>query len=99
MRNEWYRDEQKRGMSKVAASHILRDLTTHEFNKQIGHKWDAVIGDQRISKLCVATDDDGGHAGMERLAIGTFAELKGKDERLAFAAAQRVSPALSTRGG
>lgn len=99
VRQEWYRDEQKRGVSRVAASHILRDMTTHEFQKRIGRRWDAILGDQHVPKLCVATDDDSsGHAGMERLAAGTLAELKGRSERLAFAAAQRSSPAISTKG-
>ncbi|OIW22515.1 hypothetical protein CONLIGDRAFT_587335 [Coniochaeta ligniaria NRRL 30616] len=98
VRQEWYRDEQKRGVSKVAASHILRDLTAHEFQKRIGRRWDAILGDEHVPKLCVATDDDSsGHAGMERLAAGTLAELKGKNERLVFAAAQRSSPAISTK--
>lgn len=99
VRQEWYRDEQKRGVSKVAASHILRDLTAHEFHKRIGRRWDAILEKERVPKLCVATDvDSNGHAGMERLAAGTLAELKGKSERLAFAAAQRSSPAISTKG-
>jgi len=99
VRQEWYRDEQRRGISKVAASHILRDLTNHEFKKRIGRRWDAILGDAKIPKLCVATDDEWNpHAGMERLAVGTLSELKGKGERLSYAAAQRGSPAISTQG-
>ncbi|KAB5529070.1 hypothetical protein GE09DRAFT_1064621 [Coniochaeta sp. 2T2.1] len=98
VRQEWYRDEQKRGVSKVAASHILRDLTNHEFQKRIGRRWDAILEGEPVPKLCVATDDDGSaHAGMERLAVATLAELREKPERLAFAAAQRSAPQISTK--
>jgi hypothetical protein len=98
VRQESYRDEEKYGMSKVAASYIFRYLTANKFEWFAGQRWDVVVGDAHIPRLCVATDDDGsGLAGMERLSVRTLAGLKEKTARLVFAAAQSASSNFDQR--
>jgi len=101
---DWSRDAQERGLSKVAVTHILRDLSTKRFETMIGSKWDEVLQmggtreQHRVQRVCVASDGDGGEGeeSFEKLAEVTLAGLRERNVKLAFAVAQRNSALMST---
>ncbi|KAK3301687.1 uncharacterized protein B0T15DRAFT_405023 [Chaetomium strumarium] len=94
---EWSRNADEHGLSKVAVSHILRDLSSKKFEKEIGKKWDDVLNG-RIPRVCVSSGEDEDSArSSEELAEATLACLRDKNVKLAFAAAQRNSALISTR--
>jgi hypothetical protein len=93
---QWARDAGERGLSKVAVSHILGDLTVKRFEEKIGKRWDAVLaGAGPVQRVCVASEDAGS---FERLAATTSAVVRDEEGRRAFATAQRNNAAVSTRG-
>jgi hypothetical protein len=94
---EWSRNADEHGLSKVAVSHILRDLSSKKFEKEIGKKWDEVLNGT-IPRVCVSSgdDEDGTHS-FEELIKATMAGLRDKHVKLAFAVAQRNSALISTR--
>jgi hypothetical protein len=106
---DWSHDAQQRGLSKVAVSHILKDLSTKRFEKSIKKRWDAVLLDDRgrymvqpVARVCVASgsDPDGDDSSFEKLATATLDSLrewKDWNVKLAFAAAQRNSATISTQ--
>lgn len=106
---DWSHAAQQRGLSKVAVSHILKDLTTKRFEKTIKKRWDGVLLDERgrykvqpVPRVCVAsgTDPDDDDSTFEKLATATLDSLrewKHWDVKMAFAAAQRNSATISTR--
>jgi hypothetical protein len=94
---DWSHDAQAYGQSKVAVSHILRDLSSEKFEKQIGRKWADALGDNNgsiLPRVCVSEDD-----GISFLALAetTLAGLRQRCVRFAFAAAQRNSASISTQ--
>ncbi|KAK4239586.1 hypothetical protein C8A03DRAFT_42817 [Achaetomium macrosporum] len=94
---EWSRNADEHGLSKVAVSHILRDLSSKKFEKDIGRKWDEVLNGT-IPRVCVSSGDDEDSArSSEELAEATLASLRDKNVKFAFAAAQRNSALISTR--
>jgi hypothetical protein len=105
----WSRDAEERGLSKVAVSHILKDLTSKKFEEAIGRRWDDVLLDskgrsrvQRIARVCVAgcatvEDDDSSFGELAAATLKSLGEWKEWHVKLAFAAAQRNSAAMSTR--
>ncbi|KAK5655765.1 hypothetical protein OQA88_5302 [Cercophora sp. LCS_1] len=106
---DWSKDAQERGLSKVAVTHILRDLTAKRFEKTIQKRWDEVLLDAKgrpkvkeIQRVCVAggDDPDGDDSSFEELAKATLEVLKEWHDwhvKLAFAAAQRNCASISTR--
>ncbi|KAK0703879.1 hypothetical protein B0T26DRAFT_733121 [Lasiosphaeria miniovina] len=102
---DWSRQADHRGLSKVAVSHILRDLTAKRFAKQIGKRWDDVESRSLIKKIprvCVASrsevEDDGlGSTSFYALATATLDNLRERSVKTAFAAAQRNSASVATR--
>jgi len=106
---DWSHDAQERGLSKVAVTHILRDLATNRFEKTIKKRWDAVLMDdrgrykiQQVPRVCVASgsDPDVDDESFGALAMATLDSLhtwKDWHVKLAFAAAQRNSATISTR--
>ncbi|KAK3374781.1 hypothetical protein B0H63DRAFT_480871 [Podospora didyma] len=96
---DWSREAQDRGLSKVAVTHILRDLTAKRFEQTIGKRWDDVLVPgliKKVPRVCVSStvgDVDGG--GFEELAATTLAAVRDSRVRLAFAAAQRTSVFIS----
>ncbi|EAQ88852.1 hypothetical protein CHGG_05471 [Chaetomium globosum CBS 148.51] len=94
---DWSRGAQEQGLSKVAVSHILRDLSSKKFEKHIGQKWDEVLGGS-VPRVCVSSgDEDDDVRSDEVLAEATLAALRNKSVKYAFAAAQRNSALISTR--
>ncbi|GAB1320905.1 hypothetical protein MFIFM68171_11115 [Madurella fahalii] len=94
---DWSRDAQEQGLSKVAVSHILRDLSSKKFEKQIGKKWDDVLN-ETIQRVCVSSgDSEDDTRSFEELAGVTLAGLQHSSVKFAFAAAQRNSAAISTQ--
>lgn len=105
----WSRDAEERGLSKVAVSHILKDLTSKKFEETIGKRWDDVMLDskgrsrvQRTARVCVAgcatvDDDDSSFGELAAATLKSLGEWKEWHVKLAFAAAQRNSAAMSTR--
>ncbi|KAK1751306.1 hypothetical protein QBC47DRAFT_80661 [Echria macrotheca] len=106
---DWSKDAQERGLSKVAVTHILNDLTAKRFSKTIGKRWDELMLDKsgrpkgkRVLRACVAggTDPDDDESSFEALATTTLESLREWKEgyvRLVFAAAQRNSATISTK--
>lgn len=94
---DWSRGAQEQGLSKVAVSHILRDLSSKKFEKHIGQKWDEVLGGS-VPRVCVSSgDEDDDVRSDEVLAEATLTALRNKSVKYAFAAAQRNSALISTR--
>jgi hypothetical protein len=96
---DWSRNAQGRGLSKVAVSHILRDLTVKRFERLIGRQWDDITqGRSKVltQRVCVASDLEDGDASFERLAVSTLGSLKDESIQLSFAVAQRNSASIST---
>ncbi|KAK3296362.1 uncharacterized protein B0H64DRAFT_342579 [Chaetomium fimeti] len=94
---DWSRGAQEQGLSKVAVSHILRDLSSKKFEKHIGQKWDEVLGGS-VPRVCVSSgDEDDDVRSDEVLAEATLTTLRNKNVKYAFAAAQRNSALISTR--
>lgn len=103
-RLEWSRDERRSGAaSSVAVSHLIGDLASRRFEERIGGRWDGIVGGGRVARVCVASDDGGdggvggGRSGFDTLTATTVAALKNWNAKLAFAAAQRNSPSISTQ--
>ncbi|KAK1762219.1 hypothetical protein QBC33DRAFT_290822 [Phialemonium atrogriseum] len=104
-RLEWSRDERRSGAaSSVAVSHLIGDLASRRFEERIGGRWDGIVGGGgRVARVCVANDDGGdggvggGRSGFDALTGTTVAALKDWNAKLAFAAAQRNSPSISTQ--
>ncbi|KAK3311868.1 hypothetical protein B0H66DRAFT_594540 [Apodospora peruviana] len=105
---KWSKNAQQRGLSKVAVTHILRDLSTKRFEKTIGSKWDEALhlttpassasSGKHIQRVCVASDGDGdGEESFEKLAVVTLAGLRDRSIKLAYAVAQRNSAFISTQ--
>lgn len=111
VRLDWSKDAEERGLSKVAVSHILRDLATKKFERNIGERWDKALhlGEKRTSswqghyvrRVCVAGsegvgDDDMEESFLELVGI-TLAGLRERCVKLAFAVAQRNSAFIDTQ--
>ncbi|KAM7193795.1 hypothetical protein V8F20_008270 [Naviculisporaceae sp. PSN 640] len=111
VRLDWSKDAEERGLSKVAVSHILRDLATKKFERSIGERWDEALhlGEKRTSswqehnvrRVCVAGsegvgDDDKEESFLELVGI-TLAGLRARCVKLAFAVAQRNSAFIDTQ--
>ncbi|KAJ4287463.1 hypothetical protein N0V88_007649 [Collariella sp. IMI 366227] len=97
VRLDWSHDAEQRGLSKLAVSHILRDLSSKKFESNIGKKWDAVLNGA-VPRVCVwSGDSDEGARSFEALADVTLSKLRERSVRYAFAAAQRSSAMTSTR--
>jgi len=106
---DWSHNAQECGLSKVAVTHILNDLSAKRFEKTIKKRWDAVLLDEKgrykgrhVPRVCVASgsDPDDDDSSFEKLATTTLEclrELKEWHVKLAFAAAQRNSATISTR--
>lgn len=106
---DWSKNAQERGLSKVAVTHILNDLTTKRFEKTIAKRWDKVLLDdkgrskgRKVPRVCVASGDDPGSddSSFEALATTTLDSLREWKDwhvKLAFAAAQRNSASISTQ--
>lgn len=106
---DWSKDAEERGLSKVAVTHILNDLTANRFNKTIGKRWDEVMLDEkgkpkgrRVPRVCVASgtdpeDDDSTFEALTTTTLESLGEWKESRVRLAFAAAQRSSATISTK--
>lgn len=94
---DWSRDAQERGLSKVAVSHILRDLSSKKFEKEIGRRWDNLLNGT-IPRVCVSSgDDEDDERSCEELALRTLSTLREKGIRYAFGTAQRNSALISTK--
>ncbi|KAK4153514.1 hypothetical protein C8A00DRAFT_43576 [Chaetomidium leptoderma] len=96
---DWSREAQERGLSKVAVSHILRDLSSKKFEQHIGKKWDHVLHGT-IPRVCVSggdDDDEDGTRSFEELTTATLASLRERSVKYAFATAQRKSALISTQ--
>ena len=94
---DWSQNPEERGLSKVAVSHILRDLSSEKFDQHIGRKWDGVL-DGAIPRVRVSSGDDENDArSAGELAETTLASLRERSVRYAFVAAQRNSAWISTR--
>ncbi|KAK3339950.1 hypothetical protein B0T25DRAFT_560968 [Lasiosphaeria hispida] len=106
----WSRDAQERGLSKVALSYILRDLSTKRFYELIGKRWDDVLLDgqgrsrvRHVPRVCVSSgavdgdDDDSSFEALAKVTLESLREWKERHVKLAFAAAQRSSVTISTR--
>lgn len=103
---DWSRDAQERGLSKVAVTHILRDLTQKRFDKTIGRRWkEEALSGGSIPHVCVGSgqdvgDDDAdvgdGDAGFERVAVTTLENLRDRNVKFAFATAQRNSAHIAS---
>ena len=97
VKNNWSRDASEQGLSKVAVSHILHELSARRFESHIGKKWDEVLNGA-IPRVCVLSgDSDEDARSFEALASVTLARLRERSVRYAFAAAQRNSALISTR--
>jgi len=106
---EWSKDAQERGLSKVAVTHILNDLTARRFEKTIAKRWDEVLLDdkgrskgRKVPRVCVASGDDpdGDDSSFEALGTTTLESLREWKDwhvKLAFATAQRNSASISTQ--
>lgn len=102
---DWAHDAQERGMSKVAVTHILRDLATKRFDETIGKKWDDALlvapgrsdSRQRVPRVCVQGGGEGdSDESFEQVVTTTLGCLRERDVKVAFAAAQRCSASIST---
>jgi hypothetical protein len=96
---DWSRDAQERGLSKLAVTHILQDLSSKKFEQNIGKKWDAVLSES-IPRVCVSSGDSDSEddtKSFEELAERTLAGLRDRSVKFAFAAAQRNSALISTQ--
>jgi hypothetical protein len=105
----WSRDAEERGLSKLAVKHILKDLASKQFDQGIGKRWDEVLLDSKgrsrvgpIARVCVAgyatvEDDDSSFEDLATATLKSLGEWKEWHVKLAFAAAQRNSAAISTR--
>jgi hypothetical protein len=94
---DWSRDAQERGLSKVAVTHILRDLSSKKFEKEIGRKWDDLLNGT-IPRVCVSSgDNEDDERSCEELALRTLASLRERGIRYAFATAQRNSALITTK--
>lgn len=97
VRLDWSRGSAERGLSKVAVSHILRDLSGKKFEQNIAIKWDCLLSAQ-IPRVCVSSDDaDDDNRSFEQLTLSTLTVLRDRNIKYAFAAAQRHSPSISTQ--
>ncbi|KAK0704593.1 hypothetical protein B0H67DRAFT_649023 [Lasiosphaeris hirsuta] len=107
---EWSRGADEHGLSKVALTHILRELSTKRFHELIGKRWDDVLLDGQgrsrvriVPRVCVASgavdgsDDDSSFEALAKVTLESLREWKQKHVKLAFAAAQRSSATISTR--
>ncbi|KAK3905461.1 hypothetical protein C8A05DRAFT_12704 [Staphylotrichum tortipilum] len=94
---DWSREAQQQGLSKVAVSHILRDLSAKKFEQEIGRRWDNVLGGT-APRVCVSEgDEDDDARSLEELTEKTLASLRERSVRYAFSTAQRNSAMISTR--
>ncbi len=94
---DWAREAQQGGLSKVAVSHILRDLSSKKFEQEIGSRWDGVLNGT-VPRVCVSEgDEDDDARSLEELTEKTLETLRERSVRYAFSTAQRNSALISTR--
>ncbi|KAM7195409.1 hypothetical protein V8F33_006750 [Rhypophila sp. PSN 637] len=112
VRLDWSKDAEERGLSKVAVTHILRDLAVKRFEHSIGERWDEALQlgvdrssswqEHNVRRVCVAGseglgDDDTEPESFLQLVGITLAGLKERSVKLAFAVAQRNSAFIDTQ--
>ncbi|KAM7218336.1 hypothetical protein V8F06_006259 [Rhypophila decipiens] len=112
VRLDWSKDAEERGLSKVAVTHILRDLAIKRFEHSIGERWDEALQlgvhkssswqEHNVRRVCVAGseglgDDDTEPESFLQLVGITLSGLKERSVKLAFAVAQRNSAFIDTQ--
>ncbi|EGS17831.1 uncharacterized protein CTHT_0071850 [Thermochaetoides thermophila DSM 1495] len=94
---EWSRDAQEQGLSKVAVSHILRDLSSKKFEQAIGRKWNGVL-EASVPRVKISSgDSEDDVRSFEELAESTLSTLQNRSVKFVYAAAQRNSAFISAR--